>query len=240
MHEIRNPLTIAGNVKEMISWNHLKPEDQKFIEQSQNSLNSLGKKLDRISEAFQWQNKSISLQKSSISLKALFTFILEDLSKENPLIFEQILFQIEKSKKLEKKVYNIDLYNLKKAFIEIIKNGLFFNKQKAKDKKVFVNIHEENNNLIIDFKDNGVGIDEKHWESIFDLLFVLSSSRHKSECGLGVGLTIAKGIMESHGGTLKIVKSKIGEGTTFRLTLALSETEEHNNEYNTSRKTNLN
>lgn len=74
--------------------------------------------------------------------------------------------------------------------------------------------------------DNGPGIDEKHFERIFKMFQYLSVKTEFK--GTGVGLTVAKKIIESYGGKIWL-ESKIGEGTTFFFTLPRQEKEAANN-----------
>jgi signal transduction histidine kinase len=70
-------------------------------------------------------------------------------------------------------------------------------------------------------RDNGIGIQEKHFESIFRI-FKRLHAREKFGGGTGAGLTIVKKIVERHNGRIR-VESTFGEGTTFYFTLARGE-----------------
>jgi signal transduction histidine kinase len=68
--------------------------------------------------------------------------------------------------------------------------------------------------------DDGRGIAPEHLERIFDRLYQVGDTAKQRErgAGLGLGLAIVKGIVEAHGGAVE-VRSSIGRGTSFRLTL---------------------
>jgi two-component system NtrC family sensor kinase len=62
--------------------------------------------------------------------------------------------------------------------------------------------------------DNGTGIREKHLNKIFDSFF----TTRKEVKGVGLGLSVCYGIVKDHGGDID-VKSRLGEGTTFTISL---------------------
>ena len=70
----------------------------------------------------------------------------------------------------------------------------------------------EEDQVVIEIKDTGEGIDERNKSRIFERFF--RSDQARSTRGLGLGLTIAKKVIEVHKGTIS-VNSVVGEGTTF-------------------------
>jgi len=73
----------------------------------------------------------------------------------------------------------------------------------------------------IEFSDTGKGIEAAHLRKIFDPFFTTKPVGK----GTGLGLSLSFGIIKKHGGTID-VKSEVGQGTTFRITLPLQHTEE--------------
>jgi light-regulated signal transduction histidine kinase (bacteriophytochrome) len=73
-------------------------------------------------------------------------------------------------------------------------------------------------------RDNGIGIESEYQGRIFTIFQRLHTRRQYS--GNGIGLSIAKRIVERHGGTIS-VDSKLGEGSTFCFTLPIKEQKTH-------------
>jgi two-component system, NtrC family, sensor kinase len=71
--------------------------------------------------------------------------------------------------------------------------------------------------VIVSVKDNGIGIDNEHIPRLFEPFFTTK----KEGYGVGLGLSTAWGIMERHGGTIKI-ESQSGQGATFKLVLPVT------------------
>jgi len=72
--------------------------------------------------------------------------------------------------------------------------------------------------LHIAVHDNGAGIPKEEWEWIFKPFYQLQSSLRREHGGIGIGLALSKNLVELHGGRIW-VESKMGEGSTFHLTI---------------------
>src|SRR5262245_707695 len=75
----------------------------------------------------------------------------------------------------------------------------------------------DDQNTIISFRDNGVGIDPENLARIYDPFFTTKQIGK----GTGLGLAVSYGVIKDHGGEIT-VESKVGEGTTFRITIPLA------------------
>lgn len=98
----------------------------------------------------------------------------------------------------------------------LIGNGLKYHR-KGITPNISVRGRQENDAMIrVEVEDNGIGIDEKHYEKIFGM-FQRLHSRDEYK-GTGIGLAICKKIVERHGGQIGVY-STIGKGSTFWFTL---------------------
>lgn len=113
---------------------------------------------------------------------------------------------------------------VEEIFINLIANGLKYNRQANKWVEVgycceadFKDESTGTHFVTLYVRDNGIGIREKHFDSIFRI-FKRLHAQGQYGGGSGAGLTIVRKIVERHGGTIR-VESIYGEGTTFLINL---------------------
>ena len=82
-----------------------------------------------------------------------------------------------------------------------------------------VQLRDQGDHLSISVSDSGNGIPEEYHDKIFEKFFRLPTGNVHNVKGHGLGLSYVAGVIQSHGGEIKL-KSKPGEGTTFTITLA--------------------
>ncbi|MGM0440950.1 MAG: ATP-binding protein [Elusimicrobiota bacterium] len=108
-----------------------------------------------------------------------------------------------------------DKVKIKEVFYNLITNALKYN---DKDKPVVeVDSTQDDEKTTFIIKDNGIGIEEKDFEEIFQI-FNRLHARNDFGGGTGAGLTVVKKIIDEHGGDIW-VESEKGEGTTFYFTI---------------------
>jgi two-component system OmpR family sensor kinase len=107
---------------------------------------------------------------------------------------------------------NIDFYLIERALQNLIGNAIKYAKQ-----QVVISVHvNEQVNIIIE--DDGPGIEEQYWDSIFAPFTRVDKSRNKQIKGYGLGLAIVDKIISAHGGRCTIEHGELN-GACFRVTL---------------------
>jgi len=104
---------------------------------------------------------------------------------------------------------------LKQAFTNLVSNGINYNREGG---TVIVSVREEVNDLVVEISDTGIGISEDDLHFVFDEFFSVRSEETRGISGSGLGLPIAKRIIEAHNGLIKIA-SELGKGTTLSILL---------------------
>jgi CheY-like chemotaxis protein/two-component sensor histidine kinase len=87
--------------------------------------------------------------------------------------------------------------------------------------RVQLAVREAEGHAVIDVRDNGIGIAPEEQQSVFEMFVQLDKSLGRGAAGLGVGLTIAKQLVELHQGTLTLHSVGLGQGSTFTVALPI-------------------
>jgi len=99
-------------------------------------------------------------------------------------------------------------FNGRKNLIRRCINNLIDNAVKY-GKKVNVELSKNNNNLFMKIEDDGPGIPKKEYDNVFKPFYKINKGRADSKSSVGLGLSIASDIVRSHGGNIKLEKSKM-------------------------------
>ena len=107
--------------------------------------------------------------------------------------------------------------NGRKNLIRRCINNLVDNATKYGD-RVKIELTKNKNNLFIKIEDDGPGIPEKEYENVFKPFYKINKGRADSKSSVGLGLSIASDIIRSHGGNIKLERSKM-KGLEVRIFL---------------------
>jgi two-component system phosphate regulon sensor histidine kinase PhoR len=102
--------------------------------------------------------------------------------------------------------------------INLIDNGIKYNKEGG---FVKVSYYKNDDKLSLIVEDNGIGIEEKDLERIFERFYRADKSRNRGTGGTGLGLAIVKHIVKSFYGDIK-VESRLNEGTRVIVDIPIS------------------
>ena len=112
---------------------------------------------------------------------------------------------------------SVDGEALSQALNNLLDNAVKFSPDK---KEIEVHLSKDEENIILEVKDNGIGISPDDLDKIFDKFYQGKNALKQTVKGAGLGLTLVKHTAEAHGGRMS-VKSKVGEGSTFSLILPI-------------------
>lgn len=214
-HELRTPLTsIKTEIEVALREKKLNTKSlQQLLKSNLEEIDKMKKFTDYLLSLSRYEVQGKDLLMERVNLKE----IIEEAQKVNSILAKgkHILIDLE----LEK----VEIKGNKASLVELI--SIFINnavKYSEKGKSINIRLRKERRNVIIIFKDEGIGIPKQDIPHIFDRFYRADISRNKETTdGFGLGLSIARSIVDAHKGEIK-VDSKMNEGSTFTIILPQS------------------
>jgi len=205
-HEIKNPLTpIQLSAEHLLRVYEDKRGDfERALKESTSYIIGEVENLRKIAQEFLELSKVTSLKKEHFDLKET---IGEVISPYKNMLSERIKFR---------EIYEGKTFHLEadKSKIKIAFRNIFINAIEAIRGKgsIEIRLSAEKEHFFLEIRDTGMGMARDMLEKVFDPYF------STKDVGTGLGLPIAKKIIEEHGGTIR-VESEINKGTTIAITL---------------------
>jgi two-component system osmolarity sensor histidine kinase EnvZ len=190
-HDLRTPLTRLKLQLAMLQQKDLSKKMSKDIDEMEKMLN----------DYLQFAQTQAQEKTSKIDLIELLKSIKNQFNNEK-LIFsskDEIIFKGRPTA-------------LGRSFQNIIQNGLTYGDN------VVINVQKGNNRATIIIEDDGPGIPEDQYKNVFKPFFRLDKSRSLNQSGVGLGLAIVEDVINSHGGSIQLSKSKF-DGLQVKISL---------------------
>ena len=77
--------------------------------------------------------------------------------------------------------------------------------------------------MTFEVQDTGIGLSQEHLPTVFEMFAQVTPTIERSEGGLGIGLAVAKALVEMHGGRIEATSPGLGQGSTFKVVLPRGE-----------------
>ena len=206
-HELRSPVTRARITTELL------PES-KNRDRLADDLQNMERMIHDIMESEQLQSNHAVLNKDSVDLEDL-------LSDELKRIFPTVDLSVSPAYQIQ--TIEADAARLRIAFRNLLLNAQQHGASNDSTVKLNISLSENDGSVEVVIRDHGKGINPEHIKFITDPFYRPDSSRSRETGGFGMGLTLARLIVEAHSGSMEIQSSpSISPGTqiTIRLPVA--------------------
>lgn len=216
VHELRAPLTVIKSSADLLIKRHSDIDEKKKKQFLNSIFNSADGMLVLVSDLLDTSKLEMDKLQISKRVSGFNTFLEEKVSFfQNELEAKKVKLIISLDNKLEE--YSFD----ENKFTQVI-NNLMSNSIKYTEKgyiKVATKVFKDH--IQLDFEDTGLGIPDEQKSKLFNKFTQLEASVKNKTRGTGLGLVVAKGIINAHGGEIKVLDNK-PRGTIFRIELPLN------------------
>ncbi len=217
-HELKTPVfNIQGYIDTLINGGL---EDDAinidYLKRAEKSIDRLIHIIDDLETITQLESGELQLDIDTFDIaqlcKELYAALELNAAKRN--------IKLVLAKKYDKPVYvKADKFRIRQVLVNLITNSIKYGNDNGTTN---IALNYLNNDVVIEVKDNGNGIDAKHLPRLFERFYRIDKGRSREQGGTGLGLAIVKHIIDAHEKSIK-VKSTINKGTTFTFSLDASD-----------------
>ena len=215
-HEIKTPIFAIQGYLELLSDGAMDEPvpGKKFVQQAQSNVQRLVQLLSDVDAITNLEINKDPILKQSFIIQDIINEAINNLSVKR--MKKNIQFQFKKGS--ESPIYVFaDKNKIYQVMVNILSNATKYGKI---DGQITASVYKmEDEKILIEIGDDGIGIDEEHLPRLFERFYRTDDARAREIGGTGLGLAICKHIVEAHGETIH-VRSKVNVGTTFGFTLA--------------------
>ena len=214
-HELRTPLTaIKGSMEGLMDG--VLPATQETFQQIHTEADRLNRLVDDLQELSRVEARAYELEIRPLDVFSLVRTVTKRLASQAEL--KHVLLDIELAPDLPRVLADED--RAVQVLTNLVGNALQYTPENG---KVTIFAKRIDHEVQISVRDTGTGIPPEHLPHIFDRFYRVDKSRsRRAGGGSGIGLTIARALVEAHGGRIWAESAGDGLGSTFTLTLPIA------------------
>ncbi|WP_309671662.1 PAS domain-containing sensor histidine kinase [Gemmatimonas sp.] len=214
-HELRNPLAPLGNVVALLQ-DPISPARLLWCRDIiERQVTQMGRLLDDLLDLSRITHGKITLQREQVTLTAMLERGIEMARPAIEARRHNLVVDVP-SERMH--VYG-DIVRLAQVCCNLLTNAAKYTDAGG---IITLRILRDGVHAVIEIEDTGIGIAEADLERVFGMFSQVDTTRTRSGDGLGIGLSLVKGIVELHGGEVEARSAGLGHGSTFSVRLPLA------------------
>ena len=210
-HELRTPLGIIIGYATFLR-EESEGQNSEHAEQVLNAAMQMRTLLEDMNNLTMLEADTSSVAVNKILLQDILEGIADEVKELAQIKRQTIAFDFPE----EPLKMMLDEKKFRAAVVNLFHNAIRFSPEKG---EVIVGAQREKESVIIWVKDHGIGIPKKELEDIFKKFYQVESPNVRRYGGMGIGLTIAQGLVKEQAGRLWAEREGEGKGATFKIML---------------------
>jgi signal transduction histidine kinase/ActR/RegA family two-component response regulator len=221
-HELRNPLAPIRNAVELMRRAGRDPNvAERALAIMERQLHQLVRLTDDLLDVSRITRDTIELQRDRIDLRTVLRSAIEAIEPLSHAAAHELAAELPAAPLW----VSADFTRLAQAFVNLLNNAV---KYTDRGGRISVTVSVENGQAVVSLRDTGIGIDPALLPRIFDMFVQIDPGSKRARSGLGIGLALARRLVELHEGSIEARSDGVGAGTTFIVRLPLAAAaEEH-------------
>ncbi|WP_438037035.1 chemotaxis protein CheB [Sorangium sp. So ce204] len=220
-HELRNPLGAIVHATALLKEDCSAPDgasgiDEKVVQILERQSAQMARLLDDLLEASRVTQNKIELRRRVLDLGTVVKDAAD--AVKNLMDTRGVHFSVAVDR--EPIWVEGDPARLQQVHVNLLNNAA---KYTSRGGHVTLEARRVDGHAVVRVKDDGVGIPKEMLDTVFELFVQSSRTLDRSAGGLGVGLTLVRGLVEKHGGTVSARSEGEGKGCEFEVRLPISE-----------------
>ena len=210
-HELRTPLGIIMGYSTFLK-EDAKGEMSEHANQVLTAARQMRSILDEMNNLAMLQSDEMVFKPQRVAMQDVLTYACDGIKEIASTRDQKVVFAFP-----EQPFYvNVDIDKTSLAFINLLDNAIRFSPEKS---EIVIGTIKDGNQVLAWVQDHGIGIPVDKLKKIFEEFYQIEPPNTRRYGGLGIGLTIAKGIVEEQGGRIWAESEGAGMGSTFKVLL---------------------
>lgn len=215
-HELRNPLAPLRNGLHLI---RIAGENPKALEEARvmmdRQLNQMVRLVDDLIDVGRISNGKLELRRNPMHLRTAIDGAIE---ASRPLI-DQMGHELTVTLPASTLVVDADLTRLSQVFQNLLNNAAKYSERGG---RIAITVEARDGEAVVSIQDTGIGIAAEQLQEIFEMFSQVDGSLEKAQGGLGIGLCLARQLVEMHGGQVEAQSDGPHQGSVFTVRLPLA------------------
>ena len=212
-HELRNPLAPIANAAAILQQPGTSREQvNRYAKMIARQTRSMAVLLDDLLEVSRISTGKLNLKKKAISVAALVESALEPVRPALEARKHGLRVEMTGPEGL----LEVDPVRISQVLTNLLTNAVKFSDSGA---QIVLRARSAPDEVTFEVEDAGIGLPADQLTLIFEMFTQVSPSVDQSEGGLGIGLAVAKALVQLHGGRIEATSAGLGKGSLFRVVL---------------------
>ncbi len=214
-HELKTPIAaIRAHLENLLDG--VEEPDPETLQVMLSQSERLGRLVEQLLDLSKLQSGEVPLHREQVPLAPLVARVVSEIAVRG-----DSTVRIERDVADDLPSVEADAERVHQVLYNLVDNAV---RATPSDGTITIEAHRQNGSVHISVADNGIGIEPEHLPRLFERFYRVDEARAREDGGTGIGLAIARSVVEAHGGKIR-AESQPGRGSVFSFDLPVATTE---------------